>query len=102
MARFNNAMGNGMGPGRGRGTGGGQGPRRGTNCRGNGLGFGAANTTDFGQGPMAQRNPGFFRRFCLGLTDQPGTASNARVGRILSTIDDLQRQIDALKNSTEK
>ena len=54
------------------------------------------------QGLAAQRNPGFFRRFCLGVTSQPGTTTNTRPGGILSAIDDLQRQIDALKNSTDK
>ena len=114
MPRFNNGMpgrngaglgmgngtGNGMGAGQGRGAEGGRG--RGANCRGNGLGFGAANATGFGQNPAAQRNPGFFRRFCLGLTDQPGTTTNTGLGGILSAIDDLQRQIDSLKNSTDK
>ncbi len=108
MPRFNNGMGNrkgnrkgnGSGFGQGKGTGGGQG----VNCRGNGqgFGFGAGNTGDIGQAPLGQRNPDFFRRFCLGLDNQPGSTINTRRGGILSAIDELQRQIDALKNSTNK
>lgn len=111
MPRFNNGtpgrngigfgMG-GMGAGLGRGAGGGRG--RGANCRGNGpgFGFGTGNNPGIGQAQVAQRNPGFFRRFCLGLTEQPGSATNTRLGGIQSVIDDLQRQINALKNSTDK
>lgn len=114
MPRFNNGMpgrngggfgmgngtGNGMAAGQEKGAGGGRGRR--ANCRDDGLGFRAAKATGFGQSPVAQRNPGFFRRFCLGLTDQPGTTTNPGLGGILSAIDDLQHQIDALKNSTDK
>ena len=112
MPRFNNGMpgrngggfgmGNGMGQGQGRGAGGGRGQGRGPNCRGNGLGFGAAKSTGFAQGPAAQRNPGFFRRFCLGLADQSAPESNTVAGSVQSEIADLQRQIDALKKSTDK
>lgn len=116
MPRFNNGMpgrngagfgmgngsGNGMGAGQGRSAGGGRG--RGTNCRGNGfgLGLGAGNAGGIGQASAGQRNPGFFRRFCLGLTDPSDVTTGTRRGGILSAIDDLQRQIDALKNSTDK
>ena len=116
MPRFNNGMpgrnvagfrmGNGMGNGMGQGcgTGGGRGRGRGANCQGSGpgFGFGAGNIGGIGQAPAGQRNPGLFRRFCLGLTDPSGATINTRRGRILSAINDLQRQINALKNATDK
>ncbi len=110
MPRFNNGMpgrngaGFRMGNGMGQGGGAGGGRGRGTNCQGNGpgFGFGAGNIGGIGQAPAGQRNPGFFRRFCLGLTDPSGATTNTRRGGILSAIDDLQRQIDSLKNATDK
>jgi len=67
-----------------------------------GFGFGTGNARGVGQSPAARRNPGFFRRFCLGLTDPSGPIANTRTGKVLSAIDDLQRQINALKDSTSK
>lgn len=114
MPRFNNGMpgrngagfrmGNGMGNGMGQGCGAGGGRGRGTNCQGNGpgFGFGAGNIGGIGQAPAGQRNPGFFRRFYLGLREPTGRMADTRCGGILSAIDDLQRQIDVLKNSIGK
>ena len=110
MPRFNNGMpgrngfGFRMGNGMGQGCGAGGGRGRGANCQGNGpgFGFGAGNVGGIGQAPAGPRNPGFFRRFCLGLTDPSGVTTNTRRGEILSAIDDLQRQIDTLKNATDK
>ncbi len=120
MPRFNNGMpgrngrGSGMGTGMGngvglgagqglgqeRGVGGGRG--RGANCRGNGQGFGFGFGAGNGQASVGQRTPGFFRRFCLGLTDPSDMTSSTRRGGHIPAIDDLQRQIDALKNSSDK
>ena len=93
-------MGGGMGAGQGRGAGGGRG--RGVNCRGRGPGFVVGDGSATGQASAPQRNPGFFRRFCLGLTDQSAPESSTVADSAQSVIADLQRQIDALKKSTDK
>ena len=114
MPRFTNGMpgrngagfriGNGMSNGMGQGCGAGEGRGRGVNCQGNGPGFrfGAGDVGGIGQAPAGLRNPGIFRRFCLGLTAPSGATTSPGRGGILAAIDDLRRQIDALKNSTDK
>ena len=113
MTRFNNGNPTGKGIGRGSGTGGGNGRGRGANCLGNGQGIGQGNSQGFGPGfgrralgldrtQPIERDPGFFRRVCLGITGQDFPADNNRINGFKSAIDDLQRQIDNLKDLSGK
>lgn len=107
MPRFNNgnSFGNAAGPdaanvpGGGRGLGLGKRRGRGQNCGGFGR-----NTNDAGAGYGfgTQRNAGFFRRFCLGMTEDPAATPDTRLDGLRAAIADLQRQIDTLKDSSEK
>ena len=107
MPRFNNGTpGTGMGKGFGNG--------RGANCRANteggpGNGFGQAGglglgrrSKALGQGQPFERDPDFFRRNCLGIAGQDIPADDSRISRFQSMIDNLQRQIDSLKNLVRK
>ena len=107
MPRFNNGTpetGNGKGFGKGRSA----------NCRANfeggaGSGYGQTGRRGLGrrsiapgQGHPVERDPDFFGRNCLGITRQDTAADDSRISRFESVIDNLQRQIDNLKNQFTK
>ena len=98
MPRFNNGN-PGTGQGRGLGTG------RANGC-GQGLGRNRGRVQRQGQVPGLQQaslpDPGFFRRNCLGIAEQPAASDLPQIGRFESVIDDLQRQIDELKRQLAK